>query len=61
MTYNAKQIRNLVYALKRHIKGTDAEKKAAEKVMKKYGCNAPADAYRLIKRYRKMTKVSEAI
>lgn len=59
MTYNKRQIQDLIYALKKHVKGNEKDKQAAEKVMKKYGCGSPAEAYNLIKNYRKNIKVSE--
>lgn len=32
-----------------HIAGNDKDKRAAEKEMKKYGCNGPGETFRLIK------------
>lgn len=49
MNYTSSQIKCLIAALKKHIKGTDKDKRAAETIMKKYGCNSSAEAYRLIK------------
>lgn len=60
MAYNERQFQNLICELKKHIKGDEKVKRTAEKVMKKYGCNSSAEAYKLIKNYRKNMKVSEA-
>lgn len=53
MKLNDRQLNNLVYALKSHIKGSFEEKNEAQKVMNKYGCKNAPEAYKLIKENKK--------
>lgn len=53
MKYNANQIKHLENAFKNHLNGTKEEKIDAERMMRKYGCETPAEAYNIIKEHRK--------